>query len=250
MNQHSFHLLCYGWIGVALASFALLLRVAAPYGRHHRRGWGPSINQRLGWVLMELPAVIAIAAFAWGGPLPWSKTTIAMLALWQLHYLNRALIFPLRIRSGGKRTPVAIIGSAIFFNVVNGFIQGRQLTYFGSPSDALLEPTFILGTALFLCGLAINLHADAVLRQLRGPGENNYAIPQGGLYRYVSCPNYLGELIEWSAWALLSRSLAGLTFTIWTAANLVPRALSHHRWYREQFAGYPKQRRALIPGLL
>jgi hypothetical protein len=45
-------------------------------------------------------------------------------------------------------------------------------------------------------------------------------------------------------------SLPALSFAIWTAANLAPRALSHHAWYRARFADYPKQRRALIPFML
>lgn len=37
---------------------------------------------------------------------------------------------------------------------------------------------------------------------------------------------------------------------VWTAVNLVPRALAHHRWYREHFEDYPRQRKALIPFVL
>ena len=70
------------------------------------------------------------------------------------------------------------------------------------------------------------------------------------MFRWVSCPNYFGEIVEWSAWALLTCSLPGLVFAIWTAANLIPRALAYHRWYREEFADYPASRKAVIPGLL
>jgi 3-oxo-5-alpha-steroid 4-dehydrogenase 1 len=45
-------------------------------------------------------------------------------------------------------------------------------------------------------------------------------------------------------------SLAGLSFALWTFANLVPRALSNHRWYKEQFPDYPKNRKAILPFLL
>ena len=45
-------------------------------------------------------------------------------------------------------------------------------------------------------------------------------------------------------------SLPALAFAMWTAANLIPRALWRHRWYREKFPDYPPSRRAVIPGVL
>ena len=85
---------------------------------------------------------------------------------------------------------------------------------------------------------------------LRKPGEAHYSIPHGGFYRYVSCPNYLGEIVEWIGWAILTWSLAGLAFAVFTIANLLPRALAIHRWYRKEFSDYPATRKAVIPFLL
>ena len=39
-------------------------------------------------------------------------------------------------------------------------------------------------------------------------------------------------------------------FFIWTFINLVPRAISHHKWYKDNFKDYPKNRKAIIPKLL
>ena len=114
----------------------------------------------------------------------------------------------------------------------------------------LADIRFLAGVALFFAGMAVNRRADNILIRLRRPGETGYRIPEGGLYRYVSCPNYLGEILEWMGWALATWSLAGLAFAVYTAANIGPRAVSHHRWYREQFPEYPTERRALIPYLL
>ena len=58
------------------------------------------------------------------------------------------------------------------------------------------------------------------------------------------------EIMEWIGWAVLTWSLAGLTFVIWTTANLLPRAVSHHKWYKEEFEDYPENRKALIPFIL
>jgi 3-oxo-5-alpha-steroid 4-dehydrogenase 1 len=57
-------------------------------------------------------------------------------------------------------------------------------------------------------------------------------------------------MIEWTGWAIATWSTAGLAFAVYTAANLGPRALRHHAWYRERFADDPRERKALIPYLL
>ena len=102
------------------------------------------------------------------------------------------------------------------------------------------------GASVGLMGIV----ADAVLAGLRRPGETGYKIPRGGLYELISCPNYFGELLEWLGWAIATWSVAGLSFAVFTAANLVPRALTHHRWYREKFPEYPRSRRAVVPFVL
>jgi 3-oxo-5-alpha-steroid 4-dehydrogenase 1 len=132
---------------------------------------------------------------------------------------------------------------------MNGYLNGRWLFTFSDPypREWLLDPRFIAGTCLFVAGLALNHHSDEVLRRLRRPGETGYKIPRGGLYRWVSCPNYLGEIIEWTGWAIATWSLPGLLFAVWTFANLAPRGWEHHGWYKEKFADYPKDRRAIIP---
>lgn len=77
-----------------------------------------------------------------------------------------------------------------------------------------------------------------------------YGVPCGGMFRYVSCANYFGEVAEWAGYALAARTLAGTAFALATAANLIPRALAHHAWYRSHLPGYPPGRRAVIPFLL
>ena len=95
----------------------------------------------------------------------------------------------------------------------------------------------------------MNLHADTCLIRLRGDGTGGYKIPHGGAYRWVSCPNYLGEILEWIGFAVATWSLTGAAFAVWTIANLFPRARDHHRWYQERFPDYPVERKALIPRL-
>ena len=67
------------------------------------------------------------------------------------------------------------------------------------------------------------------------------------IFVLVVSGNYLGELFEWIGWSILTWSFAGLFFFLWTAANLVPRAYSHHKWYIAKFPDYPKNRKAIFP---
>src|SRR5262249_55630374 len=114
----------------------------------------------------------------------------------------------------------------------------------------LKDPRFALGLLLFALGFLTHVRADAALRALRAPGTGGYSVPRGGLFDLVSCPNYLGEIVEWTGYALLTWSPAAASFAVWTAANLGPRAIAHHKWYGERFQDYPRGRKAIVPWLL
>jgi 3-oxo-5-alpha-steroid 4-dehydrogenase 1 len=111
----------------------------------------------------------------------------------------------------------------------------------------LYDARFIAGLALFALGFVMNRHSDYILYRIRKTLLRKYHIPQGGLYRWVSCPNYLGEIIMWSGWAISTWSPVATAFFLWTVANLVPRARSHHQWYQQNFTDYLSERRAIIP---
>mmetsp|Transcript_16300 Transcript_16300/g.45403 ORF Transcript_16300/g.45403 Transcript_16300/m.45403 type:complete len:237 (+) Transcript_16300:537-1247(+) len=80
--------------------------------------------------------------------------------------------------------------------------------------------------------------------------SKRYRVPHGGLFALVSCPNYFGEMVQWTGFAVACWSTPGAAFAIATAANLLPRGLSHHHWYLCNLKGYPSGRRGVIPYLL
>jgi len=241
------------WVEIALAivTFVAVTFVTAPYGRHDKGGWGPRIPARVGWIVMESPALLAFGAFYFAGPHRLEIAPLVMAGMWALHYTQRVILFPMRMRPDGKKMPLAIVGSAIAFNVLNASVNAPQLSAFGGyDSTWLRDPRFLLGALLFLAGFTINVRADNVLFALRKPGETGYRVPYGALHDLVANPNYLGEVIEWIGWAILTWSLAGASFALYTAANLVPRALSNRKWMRERLPDYPRERRAIIPYVL
>jgi protein-S-isoprenylcysteine O-methyltransferase Ste14 len=252
MTERAFYdLFLAAWMIVTPAIFYGATRVVAPYGRHARPGWGPTLPPRVGWGITESPAVAGFAALFVLGDRTADAAALAFLAIWMVHYVQRTLVFPFLIHPSGRRTPVSIVLFGFVFNCANAYVNARWLFLLGPRRGAewLADPRFVVGALVFAVGMATNLHADAVLRGLRRPGETGYRVPRGGAYRWVSCPNYLGEILEWTGWAVLTWSAAGLSFALWTVANLAPRARANHRWYREKFPDYPKERRALVPGL-
>ena len=251
MKENTFYLIVYAWIAIALVIFPVVLRTIAPYGRHATRKWGTMIDNHAGWILMELPALVVFAFFYLFGAGDRPPVTWIFFCLWLIHYLNRTLIFPFRLRTKGKKMPLAIVCMAIGFNFVNGFINGYFLgtiaTSLQYPLSWLVDPRFIGGFIMFFAGMFINWQSDNILIHLRKPGESGYIIPTKGLFRYISCPNHFGEIVEWSGFALMTWCAPALAFALWTLVNLMPRALHHHQWYKGTFKDYPEERKALLP---
>lgn len=237
---------------LAVVTFCTLQRISAGYGMMYNSKWGPTLNNRLGWVLMETPSFICMLLLWILSPRAADPAPAVMASLFLLHYFQRSFIFPLLIR-GKSRMPLAIILMGILFNVVNCYMIGGWIFYVAPasmyPASWLCSPLFILGTLIFFAGMAINLRADYIIRHLRKPGDTRHYIPRGGMYRYVTSANYFGELTEWAGFAILTWSLGSLAFLIWTFANLAPRAKTLRKRYISEFGDEYKSlnRRYIIP---
>lgn len=209
------------------------------------------IPNKLGWILMEIPSPILCIYFFVSGTADKTMFHYLFVSLYVLHYLNRTFIWPIRTRTRRKKMPLIIVFSALFFNLINGSINGYYLGNFATYDVSwLYDPRFIIGIALFFIGAYINIKSDNRLLKLRKPGEIGYKIPKGGLFKYVSAPNLFGEVIEWIGFAIATWSLPTASFAIWTFANLIPRGIDHHKWYLRKFKDYPKERKAIIPKII
>lgn len=242
----------WSWMLLAIVLIPVQLRVTAPYGRHNRSGWGVTIDNRLGWTLMESVSILALWAVYLMNQAAVGSVAAIALGLWSLHYGYRALIYPWRTRTRHKQLPLIVVTFAAIFNLINGGLNGYYLGngWVQNGAASLADWRTLTGAALFVMGWLVNFSADNTLLALRKSDDTGYQIPRGKLFKYVSCPNFLGEVIVWAGFAILCWNLAAVAFAVWTAANLIPRAIAHHRWYVASFADYPQQRRAIIPLLL
>jgi 3-oxo-5-alpha-steroid 4-dehydrogenase 1 len=264
-EQRGLFWICTGLIAqFGVAAGVLLCGINAPYGRYNQQDEKATrknpilkalgscdIHPKVAWVVQESPTLIAAAACWLVGSKECKENpgNIVALGCFVIHYINRAILYPLRMK-GSKPIPLPVMLMATAFCAANGYIQSRCLTRFTVvPTWSWTLPA---GVALWIAGFGINAQADDILRNLRKPGETGYKIPMGGFFEYVSGANFFGEIVEWSGYGLaMGGALPGLTFAFCSACNIGPRALAHHQWYLSKFKdSYPRNRKALIPFLL
>lgn len=174
-----------------------------------------------------------------------------LISAWLIHYTNRAIIYPMRATS---MAPIHVLTftCSVFFNLLNGYTNGMWI---GRHSNAT-DTQFWCGMAIWATGFVSNIYHDSILFHLRRKNQEKdnkkkYFIPHGGLYEYISCPNYFSESVEWLGYCVASHaSIPSVIFAVATMANLFPRAWKTHAWYKNQFDNYPSNRKAIIPFLI
>lgn len=263
-----------------IITFVTCMIIVAPYGRYSKKkGWGILLPARIAWIIMESPNLwVPLLIYNFGGQKCYiqDRTSIILLGCFFVHYINRTIIFPLRMREGNPM-PISVMILAFLYCLWNSSTQATYLLCAAKyPEHEIYNIRFILGICLFFIGMIINIQSDNILlklaltseKQPAPPGRNHstvvdvngrnkvnkgsdstriYKIPYGGLFEYVSSANYAGEILEWIGFAIASASLPATAFAIFTFCNIGPRGYQHHQWYKSKFDNYPPHRRAVIP---
>ena len=250
LDGSGFALVTLVWAALAVPAGIYSLVGTDHVGRTGGNPRGPRVAARWGWFGMELPALGVLPAVYLAAA---NRHPVGdlLVAAWVLHYAHRTLVWPWIVQRRSRPMPAVTCVSAVVFNVVNGLLIGwflGRLAHY--PPGWFADPRFLAGAAAFVAGAALNVTSDYRVARLRARQRGRYVLPHGGAFRFLSAPNLTGEIVEWIGFALMSWSLPALAFAMWTAANLIPRALWRHRWYRDTFPDYPPSRRAVIPGLL
>ncbi|KAF8752886.1 3-oxo-5-alpha-steroid 4-dehydrogenase [Rhizoctonia solani] len=214
--------------------------------------------------IMELPSpIILLYAFSQqtklSDLLPLSLTPHSVLPLLFVgHYLNRAIISPLRTPSR-SRSHLVVVLAAIVFNTINGSVNGTWLgvgARTGSLGWADVPTIYWVGVAMFGLGLWGNIWHDEVLLKIRKDKDGEKAEKPSGLNGQVSFALASGSITTRLQESLTLGRYGGvyitptLLFVLVEVALMLPRAQRGHEWYHEKFDDYPKERKAVIPFLL
>ncbi|CUS14668.1 unnamed protein product [Tuber aestivum] len=224
-----------------------------------------------GWIFMELFSPLTLLYTICTNPertgeIPKTHTWLA--SLYCIHYLHRALLSPIRNSSMGPMNFIMVC-AGVSFNIINGSAIGGWLGGYGSAADVPVWQVSI-GSAMFVLGLWGNMYHEEILREIRRDtsfakdaekqgrlvrsGGRVYKIPEGGLFKWVWCPHYFCEWIEWGGYAIAGGGfvnfLPATLFVVNELATMLPRAMQQKRWYKNNFSKdvLPK-RKAAIPGI-
>jgi len=255
----------YNYVLIGSFIYAALIMVGAffsraPYGRFGSEKRGINLPPKLGWFLMELPATLSFLFFYFQGQNATELVPLIFLGIWLIHYGNRGFIFPMlmRVAKGADSTfALMIVLTGWLVTALHGYLNAVFISHLSThlSADWLSDPRFIIGMCIYSIGFIMNVHSDAIVRNLRSKeevirGDKVYRIPRGGLFKYVSNPSYLTELISFLGFAIATWSLGAVFVLMVSAANLIPRAFQVHKWYKKKFEDYPSERKVLIPFII
>ena len=262
------------WMLTVLCIFPFLFYVSLPYGKLSTslsKAMMLPGNQSL--FLQEIVSpIMLVYSFFYGGDwfdfgkkkpgflkrmwrkyLPWPfnrspkpnmrMSTKFAVGLFVAHYFNRAVIYP--ASRNISPTTYSVVICAVLFNLVNATLVGCELARNGARNLETLDGQLWMIVAFI--GWFINVDSDNRLSKLREL-HKGYVIPNEGLFKYSTCPNYLGEMIQWFAFSFATRSRALFAFALWTVANLAPRSKAYWKWYIVKFGDkFSKERKKLVP---
>lgn len=186
---------------MGILTFLACMLISAPYGRYSiSKGWGPLVNARLSWTMMESPNLwmpLVVYVYSPMHHLHMPVANKCLLFMFYLHYINRALIYPISFSGACSPMPIGVSLLAFIYCCWNSFTQALALCVVKAyPDEWIYDLRFCFGTLIFFIGLILNIHSDKTLLAIRSKKEGKdshskeYAIPTGGLFEYVSCANY------------------------------------------------------------
>ncbi|KAF3121119.1 hypothetical protein TWF703_002046 [Orbilia oligospora] len=229
---------------------------------------------KLSWILMELISPISFfltfylnnsqSPLKTLAALPISHKILSILYL--IHYLNRALISPLRAPAYAPAHIIVLL-VATYFNYLNGYslssfllLQQGRVPQGGGWRRAKrehLESAKAKKEDGLGEGVERVLVADGKRLVVRAENSGHvYEIPEGGLWEYCwhpHCGKYFMEWIEWTGFLIAAggwECAPAINFLVNEIASMTPRAFQGVEFYKRKFGRKLPERKAVVPFLL
>jgi len=167
--------------------------------------------------------------------------------LWMTHYTKRLLETIFVHEFGTLTMPVF----NLFKNCLYYWSFAAAVGYNVNIPNAQDLPSWhlYLGFPWFCVFMLLNFLCHLRLKYMRPKGTNDFVIPHGGLFEYITCPNYFCEIMTWFGFNILTGfTPAGIAFNIVGAAQMVKWATERREKFIKLFGSkWPKKRWVLFP---
>lgn len=208
-----------------------------------------TVPSRLGMFLLYFPAVLLfplVVALSEGEPTTWHLVCAALVSA---HFGKRCLEALFVHKYSGVMNGVSVVMICGLYSILSGLLGWVAVT--DVPATLVNSPEFtplwIPGLAVWALGMAINAYHHILLANLRKPGETGYKVPEGGLFPWVACPHYLGELVAWWGFSLVFHHVAAFVVSLTMTFYLAGRAHNTLKWYRSKDLELPTGWKRLVP---
>jgi len=162
------------------------------------------------------------------------QTTAFCLVI--IHYLKREFESVHVHRFSSATMPILNIFKNSFHYWILGGISIAYFLYhplYVAPFPS--HSVTILCAALFILSEVGNLQCHITLRDLRPLNSTKRAIPHGGLFELVSCPNYTYEIMAWLSFCIFTQTLTGYVFLLVSTIQMAVWAQKKHNQYKKEF---------------
>ncbi|KAG2216462.1 hypothetical protein INT45_006533 [Circinella minor] len=237
-------------VSALLGCFLVIFRESKPETRMGYSKFAPQdesilkISSRFGMLLIYSPSSLLSFLAILSLPTRQHSNWIALMFLF--HYMKRLYEIGFVHKYSGSTAvrDTCLISTAYIGLTVIFIYLATQV-----PFSMIDKGQIRFGTLLFFMGEIINFYHHYILSNLRKSNhDSGYKIPKGGLFKFVWCPHYLGEIITLCGLSIVTQNMLTFPFLISCIIYLSLRALNTKSWYENRFPE-ASLRAALIPGL-
>jgi len=198
------------------------------------------------WVIYILFALRVLPVYK-DPETPLTNTQKIAFFLWMVHYTKRILESIFVHEFGTLTMPIFNLfkncayywgfAAAVGFNVNIPTTEDLPLWH------------VIVGFPWFCSFMVLNFICHMRLKYMRPKGTNAFVIPHGGLFEYITCPNYFCEIMTWVGFNILTGfTPAGVAFNIVGTLQMIKWASERRQKFIKLFGSkWPKKRYVLFP---
>lgn len=189
------------------------------------------IKSKIGMIIIYFPSLFLFLIYILNSNIYFNKVNIYYI-LNVLHYLKR-LIEVIFVHKYSGSIDFMTIFSISFMYFTNSILSSYLINMV--PNYYYNKNMINIGIVLFFIGEYINGYHHYLLSKLRINNEKTYIKPIYGLFKYIYCPHYLGEIIARIGCCLFSQNLLCMIFETLTFVYLFTRANNTLIWYEDKF---------------